>query len=681
MNLSLSALCVWTLLIASSCEGRTPCTAANQVFVCTTIPNASFYPPNLKHLVFVVLSGFESINNTMLSSLNLNSVTNLTVSNSDIASIEQGAFDSFLHLTGLNLNGNKLSTINAAWFSDAASLISLSLSRNRIQAIGVDTLSGFSNLVELYLSQNKISTIADQSLCGNLKLSILDLSSNKLVFLTGQALAGPNLQRISLHTNPWSCLCEHADWMSFLRDLNNNSVLVQRCAVTCNDPPNLKGIPVWNASDFACSLTTNTSWSDQHTEPQKLHPMLLGLLGLLLLLLLFLFLLVKRKQEKEQVKPDGQETNQQEKHPPRDSAKENCSKDHQSAPCAGVEVINSESCAAVWKKQNEFAPVTMSGAQQDGEHPQLAKGDPEILCITNASIVSSFSEDWTGFPSKRFVQSHQEMEKHNSIPSQGSFDPPLAVFVEQSGSALYSQSVSDSTALDKPFFKKLGRTDGDKQDRNGNGKPVGMILPLSKMSTGNDTTCPNLNSDEDLSSLANISRGPQGAAGLIHDEADEVCDSSTDFTSHLTTRQHEVSVTPSKDGNQRNAENSKVRVVGDRGAEPRLKVDVIDLKSEANFEEGSQTSTIREDMSMTKSLRRVQLSSEIDIFPGTRCDAMIPATPNSEQTVSTSSPTKEKSSRSSEYGYVNLLHEIVENQGRRTRDRWKQATRFKIIHK
>ncbi|XP_048469355.1 SLIT and NTRK-like protein 2 [Rhincodon typus] len=388
MNLSLSAFCVWALLIASSCEGRTPCTAANDVFVCTTIPNASFYPPNLKHLVFVVLSGFESINNTMLSSLNLNSVTNLTVSNSDIASIEQGAFDSFLQLTGLNLNGNKLSNINAAWFFDAAGLISLSLSRNRIQAIGVDTLSRFSNLVELYLSQNKINTIADQSLRGNLKLSILDLSSNKLVFLTEQALAGPNLQRISLHTNPWSCLCEHADWMSFLRDLNNNSVLVQGCSVTCNDPPNLKGIPVWNASDFACAVTTSTTWSDQHTEPHKLHPMLLGLLGMLkqifvvqvflwllflLLLFLFLFLLVKRKQEKEQVKPDGQETNQQEKHPQRESAKENFSKDHQSAPHAGVEVINSESCAAVRKKRDEFAPVTMSGAQQDGEHAQLTK--------------------------------------------------------------------------------------------------------------------------------------------------------------------------------------------------------------------------------------------------------------------------------------------------------------------
>ncbi|XP_072422550.1 uncharacterized protein [Chiloscyllium punctatum] len=682
MNLSLSTLSVWALFFTSSCEGRIPCTeASSNVFVCTTIPNVSFYPPDLKLLIFTVLSGFQSINNTMLNSSNLNSVTNLTISNSDIASIEQGAFNSFLHLTVLNLNDNKLSVIDAAWFFNAASLISLSLARNRIQAIGLDTLSHFSNLIELDLSQNQISTIADWSLRGNGNISILNLSNNKLVFLTEQALAGPKFQKIRLHTNPWSCLCEHADWMSFLRDLMNSSVLVNGYSVTCNDPPHLKGIPVWNASDFACSVTMSTAWPDQHTQPQLLLPVLLGLLGLLVLLLLLVFLLLKRKQGKEQVKPDGQGTKQQEKHPQHKSAKEHFSKDHQSTPNMGAETIHPELCAAMFKKQ----PVTVSGVQRCVETAQLAKGDQEIPNNTNALIVPSLSEDWVCFPSDRFAQSNQEMEKHNSIPTRGSSDPSLAVFMDQSVIDLHSKSVSNSTALDKVSCQNLGRTDGAKQERNGNGKPVGMILPLYKMSTGNDTIC-HLNSDEDLSSVVNgrhnVSRCPRGAGRLIHDEADSVHDSSAGLSNSLTESQpNEESGATSKAGSQGNTGHSKGRVMVERGAESRVKTVAIGLKSKKHFGEKNQSSMIGEDMSTTKGMRRGQLGCETEIFPGTQCDAMIPTTPNSEQTVGTNSPTKEKPLRSSEYGYVNLLHEIVENQGRRTRERWKQTTRYKIMHK
>ncbi|GCC37689.1 hypothetical protein chiPu_0016194 [Chiloscyllium punctatum] len=464
-------------------------------------------------------------------------------------------------------------------------------------------------------------------------------------------------------------------------DLMNSSVLVNGYSVTCNDPPHLKGIPVWNASDFACSVTMSTAWPDQHTQPQLLLPVLLGLLGLLVLLLLLVFLLLKRKQGKEQVKPDGQGTKQQEKHPQHKSAKEHFSKDHQSTPNMGAETIHPELCAAMFKKQ----PVTVSGVQRCVETAQLAKGDQEIPNNTNALIVPSLSEDWVCFPSDRFAQSNQEMEKHNSIPTRGSSDPSLAVFMDQSVIDLHSKSVSNSTALDKVSCQNLGRTDGAKQERNGNGKPVGMILPLYKMSTGNDTIC-HLNSDEDLSSVVNgrhnVSRCPRGAGRLIHDEADSVHDSSAGLSNSLTESQpNEESGATSKAGSQGNTGHSKGRVMVERGAESRVKTVAIGLKSKKHFGEKNQSSMIGEDMSTTKGMRRGQLGCETEIFPGTQCDAMIPTTPNSEQTVGTNSPTKEKPLRSSEYGYVNLLHEIVENQGRRTRERWKQTTRYKIMHK
>ncbi|XP_067868331.1 leucine-rich repeat-containing protein 53-like [Heterodontus francisci] len=305
-NLLMSVLYIWSLQY-SRCEVSDPCTKApNNAYFCTVIPDVSLYPPKLKLLLFKVVSGIGTINNTVFNSSSLISVTNLTITTSDITSIEQGAFNSFLSLAVLNLEVNRLSTINASWFSNPASLVSLSLARNRIPAVEVDTLSHFSNLVNLDLSQNMISTIADQSFKGNLKLSILDLSNNKLAFLRIEAFAGIHPQKISLQANPWSCSCELTDLASFLRDLIYKSVLENGYSVTCNDPPNLKGIPVWNISDFDCLMTTSTTWPDQHIAPRILLPTLLGLLGLLVLLLL-LVLLVKRKQDKKLVTPDRHE--------------------------------------------------------------------------------------------------------------------------------------------------------------------------------------------------------------------------------------------------------------------------------------------------------------------------------------------------------------------------------------
>ncbi|XP_055516101.1 leucine-rich repeat-containing protein 53-like [Leucoraja erinacea] len=216
-NLLLSVLNAWSLL-HSTCEASDPCVNVNNnVYLCTVIPHASLYPSNVKHLLFKVGSGIGPINSTMFNSSSLSSVTNLTIVDSDVTSIEQGAFNSFLSVAVLILDNNKLSTISASWFTSPARLVKLSLVRNRICTIDVTTLSNFTNLAELDLSQNMIRTIADHSFRNNLKLSFLNLANNNLTLLRIQTFVDFHPKRLGLQGNPWCCSCELADFAIFLR--------------------------------------------------------------------------------------------------------------------------------------------------------------------------------------------------------------------------------------------------------------------------------------------------------------------------------------------------------------------------------------------------------------------------------------------------------------------------------
>ncbi|XP_038637378.1 uncharacterized protein LOC119955390 [Scyliorhinus canicula] len=684
MNLLLPVLYIWSLLYSSRCDFSDPCTKVlNNTLFCTSIPDASLYPPKLKLIIFKQLSGIETINNTVFNSSSLFSVTELGIVSSNIRHIEQGAFNSFISLAVLKLGGNRLTTINASWFSKPVNLAKLSLVRNQILAIEGDALPHFSNLVELDLSQNRIRMIADHSFKGNLKLSVLNLSNNELTFLRPEAFGGPKPQKISLYSNRWSCSCELSDFGSYLRDLMDESVLENGNFVTCNDPPNLKGIPVWNITDFHCPVTTCTPWPDQHTAPPILLPTLLGLLGLFFLLLLLVFLLVKRKQEKEQVTPGSQETIEQEKGPQQEATKENLSK-RQSKSNREVEAINSILGFAV--NTATFVPVAALGIQQKGEHAlktsaELIKCDQAIPSTTNVPMCPSLSEDWEGLTNRSIpnVGSNQEMKKDDGTPPQGSSDPSLTAFEEQPTTAPHSKSANNSKALDKPFFQG---SDVMKQDRTGNSKPVGMIVPLSKLMSGNDSICTSTNSDENLSSVVggsyDISKRLLRAEKLNQGEDDNQHNSSTDFMNSLIERQHsKESVATKKEGSQENIARIRKDVMGDQAADARLTIEEIkDISGEGNL-----TLWMRGDVSTTRRVRKGHLGHEAALFPGTRCDSAILVSSNSERTVGTSSPIKEEPLWSSECGYVSLLHEIVENQGRRTRERWKQTHRHKVTHK
>uniref|UniRef100_A0A5F8HBF2 LRRCT domain-containing protein n=2 Tax=Monodelphis domestica TaxID=13616 RepID=A0A5F8HBF2_MONDO len=169
--------------------------------------------------------------------------------------IEPGAFSAFQNLNKLNLHHNNLTTVLASWFSNPGHLKNLTLSVNNIKEVGPYMFSSFSNLTILNLANNRIHMIAMESLRNLSKLKILDLSGNNLSVLKRDIFSDLRSPTMKLGHNPWNCSCELQDFGAFLQELLNTSRLEDASSVTCHSPITLKGLPVWNISDFGCLPT------------------------------------------------------------------------------------------------------------------------------------------------------------------------------------------------------------------------------------------------------------------------------------------------------------------------------------------------------------------------------------------------------------------------------------------
>ncbi|XP_051892706.1 uncharacterized protein LOC127581955 [Pristis pectinata] len=410
-------------------------------------------------------------------------------------------------------------------------------------------------------------------------------------------------------------------------------------------------------------MSSSTTWPNQHVASERLLPKLLGLLGLLFVLLLLVLLLLKRKHEKKQIIPGRQTSNKHENDPQKEAPKEKSNTEVQAVnSVSGVDVNNKHTASVIAGVQqvNEIPPKDL---------PELTYCSQEISNIY-ASTSQLFTEDWESVKNKG-VTSKQEKATCDDGPSS-------VVFENQSTGVLDYGTVSNSKALAMSSFQNQAGSDVTKWNRNGNGKPVGTIIPLPKMATDN-----NVNPDDNLaitttvvSSRHDVVRNSLAREKLNKEVSGELYDSSISLMNSVTERQRgKESEMPEQNGSQGNIAQVETRVVDDRRRESRLKNDENSMKCSSGV--GNPTSLIRGDLSTTKRVKRGQISSEAVILSGSRRG---PVTPNNETAVNTSSPTKGDLPWGSDYGYVNLLHEIVENQGRRTRERWKQSHRFKITH-
>lgn len=129
----------------------------------------------------------------------LNERKNISViklSNNQIKSVDDGAFDGLVSLYQINLDHNSLEKFPV--FKTKSALRELFLSNNNIEEISQTSLKNLPELIELRLDRNRITKIPAKAFSYNKKLSSLSLKNSSLSEIDENAFTGSYLEKLYL---------------------------------------------------------------------------------------------------------------------------------------------------------------------------------------------------------------------------------------------------------------------------------------------------------------------------------------------------------------------------------------------------------------------------------------------------------------------------------------------------
>ena len=173
--------------------------------------------PQVRDTIVALVPGVDSANDVTAEHLAL--ITNLNLSDQNIAALNAGDFDGLSSLNSLALYKNTLSSLPADIFSGLFSLNRLDLGNNRLSGLPADIFSELSSLNWLSLSFNQLSSLPADAFSGLSSLNTLNLSYNKLSSLSVDIFSGlSSLNTLNLSSNQLSSLS--ADIFSGLSSLN-----------------------------------------------------------------------------------------------------------------------------------------------------------------------------------------------------------------------------------------------------------------------------------------------------------------------------------------------------------------------------------------------------------------------------------------------------------------------------
>ena len=173
--------------------------------------------PQVRDTIVALVPGVDSANDVTAEHLAL--ITNLNLSDQNIAALNAGDFDGLSSLNSLALYKNTLSSLPADIFSGLFSLNRLDLGSNRLSGLPADIFSELSSLNWLSLSFNQLSSLPADAFSGLSSLNTLNLSYNKLSSLSADTFSGlSSLNTLNLSSNQLSSLS--ADIFSGLSSLN-----------------------------------------------------------------------------------------------------------------------------------------------------------------------------------------------------------------------------------------------------------------------------------------------------------------------------------------------------------------------------------------------------------------------------------------------------------------------------
>ena len=109
---------------------------------------------------------------------NLNSLTNIDLSNKNIQSIDKDTFRDLNSLKEINLSHNQIESIHYDTFKGLTSLTTIYLNNNNIRSIDRKTFKGLSHLTKVSLLKNQLEDEISLVLEPNLNACIFDISIN-----------------------------------------------------------------------------------------------------------------------------------------------------------------------------------------------------------------------------------------------------------------------------------------------------------------------------------------------------------------------------------------------------------------------------------------------------------------------------------------------------------------------
>ena len=173
--------------------------------------------PQVRDTIVALVPGVDFANDVTAEHLAL--ITNLNLSDQNIAVLKAGDFDGLSSLNSLALYKNTLTSLPADIFSGLSSLNRLDLGSNRLSGLPADIFSELSSLNWLSLSFNQLSSLPADAFSGLSSLNTLNLSYNKLSSLSADTFSGlSSLNTLNLSSNQLSSLS--ADIFSGLSLLN-----------------------------------------------------------------------------------------------------------------------------------------------------------------------------------------------------------------------------------------------------------------------------------------------------------------------------------------------------------------------------------------------------------------------------------------------------------------------------
>nr|XP_006120847.1 uncharacterized protein LOC102444366 [Pelodiscus sinensis]XP_025039288.1 uncharacterized protein LOC102444366 [Pelodiscus sinensis] len=700
MKLIFMLMLIWGLMKSL----RFQCVFENGYF-CSSIPKD--FPEGLTSVLFVVTK-IGVINSSVFTSPNLKSVTSLALANSGIVKIEPGAFYSFHSLTKLSLYQNNLTTVMASWLSKPEHLESLTMSLNIIQEIGPNMLSSFSNLTTLNFASNRIHMIEGGSLKNLSKLTFIDLSGNNLSTLTRNVFSGLMSPIMKLGDNPWNCSCELQDFGLFLQELMNASVLEDASSVVCQSPPALKGIPVWNISDFNCPPILIAPSLENDFYKVGLPAMLLcvGLLSFLLLLLL----LWKMKQEKKQVQP-GKEVTVENSH---EKLTGHINTMTERLTCQGllheklqtiVEIGKTQQNRTQRSRAKSASPIMLRTEFQhsSSQHPRPTdenQEQPKISSIVINEQPCMKNEDCNNVMELWYFNSLQDCNKKVMLNHNANTSPTELSIETQNkdSSVLLKQSLQDDGVSEVCWND--GVKGSDKIEK------VEPFLYLSVASTTEESPsvsgtghkgAVNRNVNMRLCSLRRVFTWPYEKCKRDQSQDTLCCEDFFQACSYMPTSAPGVPAavrkTESKD--EQNLSDPHLST----GREQKSIRDYCSNEPNLNREAKPARKLVSPLQKGAKQIATME--NAYNSVPGKGFRGPEAVKKNNKKTPSltgfgndpirspassdnsghSSSPCDNTLLGNNEYTFIDLLHEVVENRGRRTRERWKQTHQVQLaIH-